>query len=110
MTKCKKCKCEGMKAKANQKVVKPVEHPKFTGIEGLMFHHNWVRLARLNDEIREKLNSMIAERDRLNADIQFFTRIDHYLNHELNSMKNLDSRQVKDNSPELEKQSELYNV
>ena len=75
-----------------------------------MFHHNWVRLARLNDEIREKLNSMIAERDRLNADIQFFTRIDHYINHELNSMKNLDSRQVKDNSPELEKQSELYNV
>ena len=90
MTKCKKCKCEGQKA--NQKVVKPVEHPKFTGLEGLMFHHNWVRLARLN------------------ADIQFFTRIDHYLNHELNSMKNLDSRQVKDNSPELEKQSELYNV
>ena len=109
MTKCKKCKCKCEGQKDNQKVVKPVEHPKFTGIEGLMFHHNWVRLARLNDEIREKLNSMIAERDRLNADIQFFTRIGNHLFHELQSMKALDSRQTNDNK-KLEIQSELYNV
>ena len=109
MTKCKKCKCEGMKAKANQKKVeKPIEHPKFTSLEGLMFHHNWVRLARMNDEIRLKLNSMIAERDRLNADIAFFEKVDHFLNHELNSMKCFDSRQEKDNSPELERQAALY--
>lgn len=108
MTKCKKCKCEGQKAKANQKVAKPVEHPKFTSLEGLMFHHNWVRLARMNDEIRLKLNSMIAERDRLNADIAFFEKVDHFLNHELNSMKCFDSRQEKDNSPELERQAALY--
>ena len=102
---CNKEKCQ---CKCKQECECECKHPKFDRMAGLMFHHNWVRLARMNDEIRLKLNSMIAERDRLNADIAFFEKVDHFLNHELNSMKCLDSRQEKDNSPELERQAALY--
>lgn len=72
--------CNNEKCQCKCKQECECKHPKFDRMAGLMFHHNWVRLARMNDEIRLKLNSM----------------------------KCLDSRQVKDNSPELERQAALY--